>query len=608
MKVRFVLPILVASLGLMVQAKAANLVYLVGLRHVYSIPALPDPHELDRQNIEEDYSAAVADAQKKYDADMASIKDEEAKDSGNIHQEDRDQVQQNLEKDIAEAAEKREGALAEIYPVRDEVRESHPEFKVDQDGPYHVIEVQTAPTGEYSHVVYYRPYPLCEEVCPFGWAWGQPYAYGAFGMQIRLFHNTWLSIGAPVFAPMYYGGAVFIVEAPCRTEVIVSRRGWDSGRPPRITAGERSVIMRNHDTLRRSGYFDRGPGGRPLKEFKQLPAGARLSRTRNETAVTRTPAGTRPAGGARYGNRTTAPGGAPNTTSPANTTAGSRYGRTAPAGATGTPAGTTGSRYGRTGNSTTEAGAATGTSRYGRNGSTLPGGSATAGSRYGRSGSTTIPTGTTGSTGTTNPTGTTSPAGTTSTTTAGSRYGRTGATGTGSATAGSRYNRSGVGNSSSTATGSSTTQGSTDAAGTTIVGSGRTGAATGSSSRYNRTTTPPAGGTSSYAGSASSTRSSTTRSTPPGSSSSAGTDYSRTRSTSSSSSSRVGSSRGYTPSGSRGESSSSRTSSSSSSSSSHVSSPPPSRPTYTPPVSRPPAPPVSRPSTPPPALPKKKGN
>lgn len=285
MKFRLLAAFALGVFGLTIQARAASLVYLVGLRHVYSVQFLPDPHENDRQQVEEDYAAAVQKAQKQYDTDMASIHGEESQDNGAIHQVDRDQVQQNLEEDIANAADRREGAFSEMYTNCDYVRASHPEFRVDQDGPYQVIEVQTAPGGEYSNVVYYQPYPWYVGVCPFGWAWGRPYAWGAFGIQIGLFHSTWISIGAPVFAPMYYGGGVFIVNAPIREAVIVNRGGWVGGHPPMITSGERSVLASSHAAQARSGYFDKGPGGRSLSEFQK--PGAKYNRSGSASRYSR---------------------------------------------------------------------------------------------------------------------------------------------------------------------------------------------------------------------------------------------------------------------------------------------------------------------------------
>lgn len=256
MKIRLFPVIFAAFMALCANANAARVYYLVGLRHVYSIPVFPDPHEADRQAIEEGFTVTVADAQKQYDTDMASIHDEEAKDGGNVHQIDRDAVQQNLEAAIADAAEKRDEDLAALYPSADDIRVSHPEFKVDQDGPYKVMGVDTNPTGDFVEVAYYRPYPTYVEICPFGWYWGRPYPYATFGIQVGLFHSTWISIGAPVFEPLYYGGVTVFINAPIRRDVIYSRGGWVGGRPPIITARDRVVLSENRAAQVKSHYFE----------------------------------------------------------------------------------------------------------------------------------------------------------------------------------------------------------------------------------------------------------------------------------------------------------------------------------------------------------------
>jgi hypothetical protein len=405
-------------LALTVQAKAATFVYLVGIRHIYAVPAYPDVHQEDRQQIEEDYAASVAEAQKHYDADMASIHEEEAKDSGSIHQNDRDAVQENLEKDLAEASDRREGALSQIYQTCDSVRVTHPEFKVDQDGPYKVVEVESAPTGEYTNVVYYQPYPAYIEPCPYGWVWGQPYPFVSWGVQIRIGHNLWITLGSPFYEPMYYGGGVYVFDAPVRREVIIERGGWYGGRPPHINEVERTVIYRNYSVQRKSGYFERGPGGRPLTEFKR-------------------PSSTfRPSGVSRYSSSA-------GVSRSGNTAGTSRYSQTGA------------SRYG--GSTTT----ATGTSRYSHTPDSL-GSAATGTSRYGRSGGTTV--GSAGSVGT-------------ATTTGSSRYGRTNTSTAGTSTTSttSRYNRTLSGSSGySRTTTSGSTGGSTTSRPTQTGGSATT--------------------------------------------------------------------------------------------------------------------------------------
>ena len=459
-----------ACMALCAQANADRLVYLVGLRHVYSIPVYPDPHELDRQAIEEDYSHAVADGQKQYDTDMASIHDEEAKDNGNVHQIDRDAVQQNLEAAIGDAADRREADLANLYPRVDYIRESHPEFRVDQDGPYHGIEVETAPTGAYENVVYYQPYPDYVWVCPFGWRWGHPYAYATFGVQIELFHSTWISIGSPCFEPVCYGGSVIIVNAPIRQEVIYSRERWVGGLPPRINDTDRSVLARRALLQQKSNYY----------------AGLREKvAARTVTPIRGNSVGNGVPGSSTRLNNRVVPGSTGNAVS--------RYRHSSTTGGT-SPTGNTGSssatRTGRSvGVDTSSSGASryrrpdgssstSGASRYRRTDSSssgVTGTSATGGSRYSRTDSSSS--GVTGAS-----------------STGGSRYGRTSSSGTTGSSSSSRYGRpSGSSTSGYSSSPSSGTTGSSPSRYShSTSGSGTTGGgSSGSGSSKPATTTPP---------------------------------------------------------------------------------------------------------------------
>ena len=454
MKTRLLPLLCLAALGLSAVASADRVYYLVGLRHVYSVPVFPDTHELDRQAIEEDYSGAVAQSQKQYDADMASIHDEEAKDGGNIHQVDRDAVQENLEKGIADAAEKRDADLGSLYPQVDDVRRFHSEFKVDQDGPYKVIGIDTAPSGEYVNVVYYRPYPAYVEPCPYGWYWGRPYAYNTWGVQIGIWHSTWITIGCPVYEPMYYGGVIFVIDAPIRTEVICTRDRWVGGYPPHITERQRRELYAHRDTQERSHYYDRA------RNISQSAGGVKL-RAPLAPPVTRTGAIVAP-GLSPYSHRIPGGiGGGSNSTS--------SYSHTATPGGTGTTRTGT-SLYSRTNGGSTVGG--TSSSGYSRSGSTgsTPGGATTGTSRYSRS---------TGSTGTSSGSSTSSTGSSTgrySRTTGGSSTtSKTGSSSSTTGSTGSRYGHSTSGTGSSTKTGSgsgSSTSGSKSSGSTSSGTSG----------------------------------------------------------------------------------------------------------------------------------------
>ena len=248
------LPVIIATvIGLSAQASAAREYYLVGLRHIYMFDVWPDTHKQERQAIEEQFAASVASAQQLYDADMAAVREEEARDNGNLHQIDRDAIQQNIEQSIAEAGDARDEGLSQLYVQCDYIRNTHQEFQVDQDGPYQVMGCDVTPTGDFQCVYYYKPYPSYPGPCPFDWTWEHPYPYSVFNLQMRLYHSTWLSIGSPVFAPMYYGDTPVVVLAPIRQVVILNRSSWSNGRPPAISEDDRMQFAALKALQRKAG-------------------------------------------------------------------------------------------------------------------------------------------------------------------------------------------------------------------------------------------------------------------------------------------------------------------------------------------------------------------
>jgi len=307
-------------IGLCVQASATREYYLVGLRHVYMFDVWPDTYKPDRQAIEEDYSGALAAAQQQYDADMASIRDEEAKDGGNIHQADRDAVQQNLEQDISDAADTRDASLSQLYVECDYVRAAHPEFQVDQDGPYQVMGCDVGPDGDFIDICFFRPYKTYLVACPFGWTYGHPYPFFSFGMQIRMAHANWQMFGSPPFAPIFHGGVQVAIMAPVRLDVITSRKSWAGGRPPAITENDRTLQAKSRDLQRKAGI--RPPSAHPgVKRVRKISPAGVVSKYSKPPSTVRPTApspsryshtGTRPAAGSSSsgGSRTRAGSGA----------------------------------------------------------------------------------------------------------------------------------------------------------------------------------------------------------------------------------------------------------------------------------------------------------
>ena len=269
MKFRFLAIVVAIAVGLVAKASASTEYYLVGLRHVYMFDVWPDPYKADRQGIEETYSGALLAAQQQYDNDMTSIRSEEAQDSGFIHQVDRDAVQQNLEQDIADAADTRDDGLSQMYVQCDYVRETHPELQVDQDGPYQVISLEVDDDGEFVQITFYRPYHNYLEPCPFGWIYGHGYPFFSYGMQLRMARARWKMFGSPVFAPIYHSGVKISLLAPIRLDVIASRKTWEGGRPPAITDEDRKAMQTQRNLQRQAGI--RPPSAHPGQVRRVMP-------------------------------------------------------------------------------------------------------------------------------------------------------------------------------------------------------------------------------------------------------------------------------------------------------------------------------------------------
>lgn len=269
MKFRLLAIVVAIAVGLVAKASASTEYYLVGLRHVYMFDVWPDPYKADRQSIEETYSGALLTAQQQYDTDMTSIRSEEAQDNGFIHQVDRDAVQQNLEQDIADAADSRDDGLSQMYVQCDYVRETHPELQVDQDGPYQVISLEVDDDGEFVQITFYRPYHTYLEPCPFGWIYGHGYPYFSYGMQLRMARARWKMFGSPAFSPIYHAGVKISLLAPVRLDVIASRKTWEGGRPPAISDEDRKVMQTQRNLQRQAGI--RPPSAHPGQLRRVMP-------------------------------------------------------------------------------------------------------------------------------------------------------------------------------------------------------------------------------------------------------------------------------------------------------------------------------------------------
>ena len=358
-----ILSLLIAVLiGISARAEARRNYYLVGLRHLYKFDIFPDPRTPARQEIEEQYSGAVQAAQNQFNSDMASIRSEEAQDNGNIHQNDRDAVQLNLEHDTAVAATARDNQLSQMYTQCDWVWDTHPELRVDQDGPYRVMGVETNPYGAFVNVYFYQPYPTYVGPCPYGYGWGRPYAYASFGVVVHTYHTTWVSMGSPIFFGLSFGGSAVEVYAPIRRSIIINQNTWVGGRPPAITVVQRQALTRNYTLQVQRGAIHPSPQALQNLPVRGVNRGGGSFGNGNGNGTGnghRTNPGLTGTTGSRYsgGNRTTTTGGG---------STGSFGGNRGGSGTTGTSTG--GSKYGRNrGSSNREGGGSstTGTRSFG---------------------------------------------------------------------------------------------------------------------------------------------------------------------------------------------------------------------------------------------------
>jgi len=213
--------------------------YLVGMRHAYKLGGLPDPHESERQQIEEEFSAAIKDAQAQFDATLESIWSSEDKAGGNPNVASRDLMLQTMEQATTIAAEARDARLKKIYSLADYVQSNHPELKMDQDGAYMVMGVDTGRNDQYTDATFYQPYPTYANPAPYNLNWGAMYQYNAFLSALRQFRAGWGILGVPVFSTISVNGRIYVVTAPLRRVVVLNRTYWTTGMPPAITVRDR---------------------------------------------------------------------------------------------------------------------------------------------------------------------------------------------------------------------------------------------------------------------------------------------------------------------------------------------------------------------------------
>ncbi len=256
----------VAALGALMMtlapaiASAERVYFLVGVNHIYSIGPDRDLHLQDREEIEKKYADAVASDQAIFQKNV---------DGGA----DKDQESASLNHDLDQIAEERDQQLGSIFEDRTDLRDSHPELKIEGDGPYQVMGIEIHHEGEtvvFDQYVVYAPWPGYVYVgAPYGgWEFERPYYPSVFislyfGWHTNFYHGDRFYDGG------FYGHGGRVHFAP-RGFVRDFHSAYRPGR-----GYEHEVAMRHggiyggaHD-LRRPGGFSgprtapgpRSPGG-----------------------------------------------------------------------------------------------------------------------------------------------------------------------------------------------------------------------------------------------------------------------------------------------------------------------------------------------------------
>ncbi len=171
--------------------RAMKLCLILGASHVYKVDE-KDAHQDQRKQIEQSYADAVAEKRDKYSHTLKS---------GSGHYPSEKQLKHDLEDLSAE----RERRLAELYPIADDLREKHPELKVETCGPCPVVQFSSradgVPDPEEDFVVV-EPWPGYEpQESPYGWTYGRHYGPDEFQQE----YQSWREVHSQSGQPVFYG-------------------------------------------------------------------------------------------------------------------------------------------------------------------------------------------------------------------------------------------------------------------------------------------------------------------------------------------------------------------------------------------------------------------
>jgi|GEM_PF-3964676 len=180
--------------GVVVAASESNVgsekIYaLVGPGHTFALDS-PDSHEADRQRIEQTYADMIREAKADFDRRI---------DQGNDVGAETDSLNERLE----ELAKERDEQLEGYFPLRNDLRAKYPELKIEGQGPYQVVALDTVARGEtrtVQKVVVHAPwsgYPAYEH--PYGWSYGIPYSPTEFRQVYLNWHHRYVATGARAY-------------------------------------------------------------------------------------------------------------------------------------------------------------------------------------------------------------------------------------------------------------------------------------------------------------------------------------------------------------------------------------------------------------------------
>jgi hypothetical protein len=177
--------IFAAVLGSLIPAAASaeRVYFLVGVRHIYQIGPDRDLHLAEREEIEKNYADGVASDQDVFNKHVADGADS-AKESD------------LLNSDLDALADARDSSLGTLFELRDDIRETHPDLRIQGDGPYQVMGIEMHMDGSaevFDQYAVYAPWPGYVVVggCYGGWNYGVWYDPGIFFNLYLGWFNAW---------------------------------------------------------------------------------------------------------------------------------------------------------------------------------------------------------------------------------------------------------------------------------------------------------------------------------------------------------------------------------------------------------------------------------